>query len=108
MHLNRMLLAAFSVVAVAACSSDPVSSEVAPAPFTSIRWVNGVADTVAMTIASSTIRPTPQSRILHSAARAATGAIFRPARTTSRFSLRTPPPPAPTFRSCRRCSWTLL
>lgn len=48
MHLNRMLLAAFSVVAVAACSSDPVSSEVAPAPFTSIRWVNGVADTVAM------------------------------------------------------------
>jgi hypothetical protein len=48
MHLNRMLLAAFSVVAVAACSDDPISREVAPAPFTSIRWVNGVSDTVAM------------------------------------------------------------
>ena len=48
MHLNRMLLAAFSVVAVAACGSDVVSREVAPAPFTSIRWVNGVSDTVAM------------------------------------------------------------
>ena len=48
MHLNRMLLAAFSVVAVAACSDDPISREVAPAPFTSIRWVNAVPDTVAM------------------------------------------------------------
>lgn len=48
MQFNRMLLAAFSVVAIAACSDDPVSREVAPAPFTSIRWVNGVADTVAM------------------------------------------------------------
>ena len=47
MHLNRMLLA-FSVVVVAGCGSDAVSREVAPAPFTSIRWVNGVADTVAM------------------------------------------------------------
>ncbi len=47
MDLNRMLLA-FSVVVVAGCGSDAVSREVAPAPFTSIRWVNGVADTVAM------------------------------------------------------------
>lgn len=48
MHLNRMLLAAFSVVAVSACSDDPLTTEVAPAPFTSIRWVNAVSDTVAM------------------------------------------------------------
>ena len=48
MHLNRMLLAAFFVVAVTACSDDPLSTEVAPAPFTSIRWVNAVPDTVAM------------------------------------------------------------
>jgi hypothetical protein len=48
MQFNRMLLAAFSVVAVAACSDDPVSKAVSPAPFTSIRWVNAVADTVAM------------------------------------------------------------
>ena len=48
MQFNRMLLAICSVVAVAACSDDPVSTLVTPAPFTSIRWVNGVADTVAM------------------------------------------------------------
>jgi hypothetical protein len=48
MQFNRMLLAAFSVVAVAACSDDPVSKVVTPEPFSSIRWVNGVADTVAM------------------------------------------------------------
>jgi len=48
MQFNRMLLPIFSVVAVAACSDDPVSTLVTPAPFTSIRWVNGVADTVAM------------------------------------------------------------
>lgn len=48
MQFNRMLLAAFSVVAVAACSDDPVSKVVSPEPFSSIRWVNGVADTVAM------------------------------------------------------------
>jgi hypothetical protein len=48
MQFNRMLLAAFSVVAVAACSDDPVSKTVSPEPFSSIRWVNGVADTVAM------------------------------------------------------------
>jgi hypothetical protein len=48
MQFNRMLLATFSVVAVAACSDDPVSKLVTPAPFSSIRWVNAVADTVAM------------------------------------------------------------
>jgi uncharacterized protein DUF4397 len=48
MQFNRMLLAAFSVLAVAACSDDPVSKVVSPEPFSSIRWVNGVADTVAM------------------------------------------------------------
>ena len=48
MQFNRMLLATFSVVVVAACSDDPVSNVVSPAPFTSIRWVNAVADTVAM------------------------------------------------------------
>jgi uncharacterized protein DUF4397 len=48
MQFNRMLLATFSVVAVAACSDDPVSKVVTPAPFSSIRWVNAVPDTVAM------------------------------------------------------------
>jgi hypothetical protein len=48
MQFNRMLLATFSVVVVAACSDDPVSKLVTPAPFSSIRWVNAVADTVAM------------------------------------------------------------
>ncbi|MDP9200344.1 MAG: DUF4397 domain-containing protein [Gemmatimonadota bacterium] len=48
MRFNRMLLATFSVLVVAACSSDPVSREVSPEPFTSIRWVNAVPDTVAM------------------------------------------------------------
>lgn len=48
MQFNRMLLAICSVVAVAACSDDPISTLVTPAPFSSIRWVNGVADTVAM------------------------------------------------------------
>jgi hypothetical protein len=48
MQFNRMLLAIFSVVAVAACSDDPISKTVAPDAFTSIRWVNAVADTVAM------------------------------------------------------------
>jgi hypothetical protein len=48
MQFNRMLLAAFSVVAVAACSDDPISKVVTPEAFSSIRWVNGVADTVAM------------------------------------------------------------
>lgn len=48
MQFNRMLLAAFSVVAVAACSDDPLSKTVSPEAFSSIRWVNGVADTVAM------------------------------------------------------------
>jgi len=48
MRFNRMLMAAFSVFVVAACGRDPVSREVSPDPFTSIRWVNAVSDTVAM------------------------------------------------------------
>jgi hypothetical protein len=48
MQFNRMLLAPFSLVVVAACSEDPVSKVVSPDAFSSIRWVNAVADTVAM------------------------------------------------------------
>jgi len=48
MQFNRTLMAAFSVFVVAACGRDPVSREVSPDPFTSIRWVNAVSDTVAM------------------------------------------------------------
>jgi hypothetical protein len=48
MHINRVLLAGLVVAGVAACDSDPVSKEVSPEPFSSIRWVNGVPDTVAM------------------------------------------------------------
>lgn len=49
MHFTRVLLGGLAVAGMAACSSsDPVSREVAPDPFTSIRWVNAVSDTVAM------------------------------------------------------------
>lgn len=48
MHFTRMLVAGLVVAGIAACESDPVSTEVSPEPFSSIRWVNAVADTVAM------------------------------------------------------------
>ena len=48
MHITRVLLAGLVVAGTAACNSDPVSKEVSPAPFSSIRWVNAVPDTVAM------------------------------------------------------------
>lgn len=48
MHFTGGLLAGLVAVAVAGCSSDPVSKEVTPEPFASIRWVNAVPDTVAM------------------------------------------------------------
>lgn len=48
MHITRVLLAGLVVAGVAACDSDPVSKEVSPEAFSSIRWVNAVPDTVAM------------------------------------------------------------
>jgi hypothetical protein len=48
MHFTRMLVAGLGIPAILACGSDPVSREVSPDPFASIRWVNAVADTVAM------------------------------------------------------------
>ena len=48
MNFTRVLFAGFAVVGLAACSEDPISKEVTPAPFASIRWVNAVPDTVAM------------------------------------------------------------
>lgn len=48
MQFSRALLAGLTVSALAACSSDPVSKEVAPAASAAIRWVNAVADTVPM------------------------------------------------------------
>ena len=48
MHITRVFLAGLVVAGVAACDSDPTSTEVTPAPFASIRWVNAVPDTVAM------------------------------------------------------------
>jgi len=48
MLFKRVLLAAVAAASVTACESDPISREVAPEPFTSIRWVNAVPDTVAM------------------------------------------------------------
>ena len=48
MRFTRMLAAAFVVAGITACESDPTSTEVSPDPFSSIRWVNAVADTVAM------------------------------------------------------------
>jgi hypothetical protein len=48
MHFTRVLFAGLAVAGVTACSGDPVSREVAPDPFSSIRWLNAVPDTVAM------------------------------------------------------------
>ncbi|MFL5543200.1 MAG: DUF4397 domain-containing protein [Gemmatimonadaceae bacterium] len=48
MRFTRTLMAAFSVAGLAACGSDDITKVVEPAPFSSIRWVNAVSDTVAM------------------------------------------------------------
>jgi hypothetical protein len=48
MHVSRILIASALLIGIAACNSDPTSTEVTPDPFTSIRWVNAVPDTVAM------------------------------------------------------------
>ena len=48
MHFTRVFLGGFCFAGMVACESDPVSTEVSPDPFSSIRWVNAVADTVAM------------------------------------------------------------
>lgn len=48
MQFQRIFLAGFASLALAACSDDPVSREVAPEPSAQVRWVNAVADTVAM------------------------------------------------------------
>ncbi|MFL5488655.1 MAG: DUF4397 domain-containing protein [Gemmatimonadaceae bacterium] len=48
MRFTRMLMAAFSVAGLTACGSDDITKTVEPAPFSSIRWVNAVSDTVAM------------------------------------------------------------
>ena len=48
MRFTRMLIAGVAVAGLSACGSDAVTREIAPDPFSSIRWVNAVADTVAM------------------------------------------------------------
>jgi hypothetical protein len=48
MQFSRTLLLGSAVLAVAACSSDPVSKVVTPDPSAAIRWVNAIPDTVAM------------------------------------------------------------
>ena len=48
MRFTRVLMGAITIAGITACGSDVVSREVAPDPFSSIRWVNAVPDTVAM------------------------------------------------------------
>ena len=48
MPSKRVLFTAVVAVGVVACDSDPLSKEVAPEAFASIRWVNAVPDTVPM------------------------------------------------------------
>jgi uncharacterized protein DUF4397 len=48
MRFMRVLMAGIAVAGLSACGSDSVSKVVAPDVFSSIRWVNAVADTVAM------------------------------------------------------------
>jgi hypothetical protein len=48
MRFMRVLMAGIAVAGLTACGSDSVSKIVAPDAFSSIRWVNAVADTVAM------------------------------------------------------------
>ena len=48
MQFSRTLLLGSAVLAVAACSSDPVSKVVTPDPSAAIRWVNAIPDTVGM------------------------------------------------------------
>lgn len=48
MQFYRTLLLGSAVLAVAACSSDPISKVVTPDPSAAIRWVNAIPDTVGM------------------------------------------------------------
>jgi hypothetical protein len=48
MRFSRILIAGFAVAAATACGGDNKTSIVSPDPFSSIRWVNAVPDTVAM------------------------------------------------------------
>jgi hypothetical protein len=48
MRFTRMSMAAIAVAGLTACGSDVVTKEITPDPFSSIRWVNAVPDTVAM------------------------------------------------------------
>lgn len=48
MQFSRTLLLGSAVLAIAACSSDPVSKTVAPDLSAAIRWVNAIPDTVGM------------------------------------------------------------
>jgi hypothetical protein len=48
MQFTRLIFAGLAVAAIAACSDDPVSTEVSPGASAAIRWVNAVPDTVAM------------------------------------------------------------
>lgn len=48
MRFPRVWQVGSALLAVVACSDDPVSTTVTPAPSAAIRWVNAVPDTVAM------------------------------------------------------------
>jgi hypothetical protein len=48
MRFSRFLIAGIAVAGVSACGSDVTTRVITPDPFSSIRWVNAVADTVAM------------------------------------------------------------
>jgi hypothetical protein len=48
MRFSSILIAGIAVAGVSACGSDSTTSVVSPDPFSSIRWVNAVPDTVAM------------------------------------------------------------
>ncbi len=48
MRFPRVWQVGSALLAIVACSDDPVSTVVTPAPSAAIRWVNAVPDTVAM------------------------------------------------------------
>jgi len=48
MRFSRLWCVGTALLAVAACSNDPVSREISPEPSGAIRWVNAIADTVPM------------------------------------------------------------
>ena len=48
MRFTRILMAGIAVAGLSACGSDVLTHVVTPDPFSSIRWVNAVPDTVAM------------------------------------------------------------